>query len=139
MQRKILLIHDKRASWFSAANNSRREPIGFHWFKALINSQHNHKIRILVVDYERDLNPSVYKLDEFFVHRIVGYIEEYKEYHKLRDSCVEVFFSDDVLSVFSEKVQNEIKYHLKHRNDIILVDPFEFFINAVNDGFEIFF
>lgn len=142
MQRKILIIYDERASWGAARNTARISPIGFEWFTALINSEHDHKIWILVVDYERpwitssSWNPD--KFNQFFFDRVLGHIVEFKEYRELRDAGVDVFFSDDVFRDFSEDIQELMKRLLKERG-IVLVDSREFFINAVNDGFEIYF
>jgi hypothetical protein len=142
MQRKILLIHNEISSGRSSRNNSRTDPIGFDWFKKLINSNHHHVIKILVVDY---VFPRYYfngwskdKFDDWFFSRMIDYIEDYYRNEEISTSGVEVLFGDDVLKMFSLTIQEKMKEKLRDKG-INLIDPDEFFLDAVNEGFEIFF
>jgi|APSaa5957512622_1039677.scaffolds.fasta_scaffold28098_3 hypothetical protein len=141
MSRKILLIHDKRRSWQARSNNTRKNPIGFEWFKKLINSDHNHIIKILVHDYchggDWSSRFASSKFD-YYYEDIMHNIEEYHENEKISRSGVKMFFSDEILNDFLPDTQDKMKVKL-NENGITLVNSDEFFIEAVNDGFEIFF
>lgn len=136
---KLLLIHEIHLRW--TIDIKINQTIAFRWFKKLINSKHNHNIRILVTDYISPVQLRGWgnmNFDKPFFEFMVNFIEKYHDTYKVSKSGAEVFFGDDVLKYFSPTLQDEMKGKLKQKG-ITLVDTDAFFIDAINEGFDIHF